>query len=181
MHISGKKKAAPPHLVLNNKTIDCVSKAKLLGVTIQDNLRWDNNIENSCKKACKLLFPILQLRRSSCNIGVLINLYCAMVRPHLVYAYPALCNMTAQNMQSLIKVERRFYRLIGAKPSENIISFCHRIAEKLKDDVLGNEEHPLRQLLMPRPSRTLRSDTHMTIRGGRSALYTKSFIRYFIK
>ena len=45
-------------LIIENCTIERVSESKLLGVIIQDNLKWDSHIEYINQKASKrLLMP----------------------------------------------------------------------------------------------------------------------------
>ena len=39
------------HLKLNTETLEVVNKAKLLGVIITDDLKWDENTEYLVKKA----------------------------------------------------------------------------------------------------------------------------------
>ena len=38
------------HITINDKQIEVVSSAKLLGVVVSDNLRWNAHVESICKK-----------------------------------------------------------------------------------------------------------------------------------
>ena len=43
------------HITINDKQIEVVSSAKLLGVVVSDNLRWNAHCESICKKGCDAL------------------------------------------------------------------------------------------------------------------------------
>ena len=51
------------HITTNDKQIEVVSSAKLLGVVVSDNLRWNAHVESICKKAATRLYFLKQLKR----------------------------------------------------------------------------------------------------------------------
>ena len=51
------------HITINDKQIEVVSSAKLLGVVVSDNLRWNAHVESICKKAATRLYFLKQLKR----------------------------------------------------------------------------------------------------------------------
>ena len=48
----------------NDMQIEVVSSAKLLGVVVSDNLRWNAHVESICKKAATRLYFLKQLKRA---------------------------------------------------------------------------------------------------------------------
>ena len=44
------------HITINDKQMEVVSSAKLLGVVVSDNLRWNAHVESICKKAATRLY-----------------------------------------------------------------------------------------------------------------------------
>ena len=52
------------HITINDKQIEVVSSAKLLGVVVSDNLRWNAHVDSICKKAATRLYFLKQLRRA---------------------------------------------------------------------------------------------------------------------
>ena len=52
----------PLDLVLNGAKIDQVSEHRLLGITIDNTLRWDSHINNVCKTVSRRVFLLLKLR-----------------------------------------------------------------------------------------------------------------------
>ena len=51
-------------LHINGTTIEIVDSFQLLGLTIQNNLKWDRHVEKICKKASKRLYFLSQLKRA---------------------------------------------------------------------------------------------------------------------
>ena len=52
------------NITINGNTIDVVRSVKILGVTLQSNLKWDEYIHNFVKKASKRLYFLSQLKRA---------------------------------------------------------------------------------------------------------------------
>jgi len=52
----------PLHLLLNGAKIDQVSQHRLLGITIDNKLRWDSHINNVCKTVSRRVFLLSKLR-----------------------------------------------------------------------------------------------------------------------
>ena len=100
--------------------------------------------------ASKRIYWILSLKRARCDDDILFSLYIALIRPNLLYAFPAVCSMSAYQRNRLESVERRFFRIIncerkfpilfsvGDKNCQNIFLF----------KVTNNVYHPLRQFLV---------------------------------
>jgi hypothetical protein len=63
-----------------------VRQAKIIGVTVSDDLRWSTHVLNIIKKANKRIFFIVQLKRAKIPAKEILNFYCCCVRPVLEYA-----------------------------------------------------------------------------------------------
>ena len=73
-------------LLIANTPINVVRKAKLLGLTISDNLKWNYHIQDICSKASKRLYFLRILQRAGFDVPDLVKLYCCYIRPVLEYA-----------------------------------------------------------------------------------------------
>ena len=58
-----KNNADLPHLFINGQELEVVQNAKLLEVTITDNLSWNLHINETIKKTSKRLYFLRQLKR----------------------------------------------------------------------------------------------------------------------
>ena len=79
-------------LVLINEAaiIDLVQTVKVLGVIIQDNLKWNQHLDASIKKAAKRLYFLMQLKRAHVPAKDLVCFYIACIQSVLLYI-PAKC------------------------------------------------------------------------------------------
>ena len=69
--------------------LETVSHAKILGLTISNNLKWNNHIAEIIKKANKRIFFVIQLKRAKLPSKDIIRFYCTCIRPVLEYGCEA--------------------------------------------------------------------------------------------
>ena len=133
MHVSVRKPQHRPSIQINDVPIAFVDSARLLGLTMQSNLKRNFQIAHAITKASKLLFPLLQLKRANIHPSLLLKVYCIMVRPHLTYASPVMSNMTQQDVRKLCKTEKRLLRIVGVEPEMVLKQFLKDLEVKLHD------------------------------------------------
>ena len=75
-------------IVINGRQIDIVSHAKILGVNVSSDLKWNHHIAEVVKKARKRLFCLSQLKRSGLGSNELVQFYRTCIRPITEYACP---------------------------------------------------------------------------------------------
>jgi hypothetical protein len=51
-------------IIINNKNIEVVRSAKVLGMKISSDLKWNAHIQDVCKKVASRLYLLRQLKRS---------------------------------------------------------------------------------------------------------------------
>ena len=74
------------NITINGKTIDVVRSVKILGVTLQSNLKWDEHINNIVKMASKRLYFLSQLKRAKVSSNELVNFYVTCIRSMLLHS-----------------------------------------------------------------------------------------------
>ena len=60
-------------ILINNKSIDVVPSVKLLGLTISEDLKWNQHVMDICKKVSSRLYFLRQLKRA--KVPYLKNLF----------------------------------------------------------------------------------------------------------
>ena len=65
-----------------------VEHAKMLGVTISNNLTWSKHVDNIVSKAGKRVYMLYQLKRAGISQTDLVKIYVSIIRPVLEYACP---------------------------------------------------------------------------------------------
>ncbi|KAK2188935.1 hypothetical protein NP493_119g04018 [Ridgeia piscesae] len=78
--------------------------AKLLGVTISQDLTWNKHVDNIVKKAGKRLYLLYQLKRAGITQKDLVSVYVSVVRPVLEYACPVWHTNLPQYLSDNIEV-----------------------------------------------------------------------------
>lgn len=86
------------HITINDKQIEVVSSARLLGVIVSDNLRWNAHVESICKKAAKRLYFLKQLKRAKVPSEDMLLFYTTCIRPVLEYACPVFFIILCRNI-----------------------------------------------------------------------------------
>jgi len=179
MHISGRKQQSPPSVQINNSDIKLVESARLLGLTFTNDLKWNANTSNSIKSASKLFYHIIALKRAGLSPKTLYSVYCSLVRPLLTYSSPTTINMSQQNVQRLLKCEKRFLHLIRHTPEEPLKLFIAHLCKNFVKSVSSNEEHPFRDLLVKVEKSRTRSERTLVAPNSRSTLMKNTIISFF--
>ena len=91
---------------LHGHTLDSVSSAKYLGITIQQDMDWDNHINNVVNKASRMLGFLWRNQKISSS-AIKDRAYKAFVRPILEYASSARDPYTQKSIDKLEAVQRR--------------------------------------------------------------------------
>ena len=75
-----------PSVYIEGKPISIVTRAKLLGVTINSKLSWNGHIEDLVKSAARKLYFLVQLKRARVPPVDLVAYYCLCIRSSIDYA-----------------------------------------------------------------------------------------------
>ena len=108
-----REKIDPPQIEINNECIERVHVAKLVGLYIQDNLKWEVHIESILKKARSKLYFLQKIKRSGAPNDHLVHFYKSVVVPQLEYAAPAWStSITKEQRCALESIQKRALRII---------------------------------------------------------------------
>lgn len=72
-------------LTVDGKELPVVESAKVLGVTIADDLKWNDHVMDSIKKANKRLYFLVMLKRAGVPLRDIVAFYTTAIRPVLEY------------------------------------------------------------------------------------------------
>ena len=85
--VLGRSQEQPLSLLsIDGHTVARVSSFKLLGVHIDDNLRWSTHIRIICSKANSRIYCLKLLKRAGLPPNALLCYYTPIIRPLLEYA-----------------------------------------------------------------------------------------------
>ena len=72
--------------MINDREIEVVCSAKVLGLKISSDLKWNAHIEDLCKKVASRLYFLRQLKRAQLPTKDLFLFYISCIRPIAEYA-----------------------------------------------------------------------------------------------
>ncbi|KAL9985210.1 hypothetical protein ACROYT_G007584 [Oculina patagonica] len=147
-------------VVINGRQIDIVKYAKILGVTVSSDLKWNHHIAEVVKKATKRLYCLSQLKRSGLGPNELVQFYRTCIRPITEYACPVFNDsLPAYLSRELEAVQKRamhiifpFFTYEEALNKASLVTLSGRrqaLTEKLFNIILENNGSRLRNLLPP--------------------------------
>ena len=155
------------------------SSLPLLGVVFSNDLRWNDHVHSIVKKASRRIFLIRNLKRAGCSASVMFSAYVAFIRSVLLYCFPVFCNVSSSLFNSIKRVERRVFRLIGKEAHDflTIDVAAENVCKRLFNHVSQDVQHPLRSLFENRAP-TPRNRSVLKPPFARTVRYKKSFIRF---
>ena len=117
-------------LVIGDKQINVADSAKLLGISISNNLTWNIHIDEVIKKVNKRLYFLIQLKRAKVPSNDLALFYTTCIRSAIDYGIPVFFNALPQYLKTeILKLEKRAISII--KPYTNYDKDHH-------NDLCGN-------------------------------------------
>ena len=100
-------------ITIYGNQIERVSSHKLLGVVIQDDLKWSSHIDMITKKGSKRLHIIRVLRCSLMPANDLLKVYPSLIRPVLEYCWPVWHpNLPIYLSDRIERIQKRAFRIM---------------------------------------------------------------------
>ena len=154
------KRSFPP-VVINNKNIEVVKSAKILGLFISDDLKWKAHVAEIVKKVAFRLYLMRQLKRAGLDQNELVCFYTTCIRPVAEYACETFHNsLPIYLSDKLEKLQKRAFRIIypTLSYSEALVALglpllsvrIEELTTRLFDKFLQDPNHRLHHLLPPK-------------------------------
>jgi hypothetical protein len=145
-------------IVINGKLIELVANAKLLGLNISNDLKWNFHIAELIKKVLARLYYLKQLKRASVDTKELLTFYTSCIRPIVEYACPVFHNSLPRYLADDIeRLQKHALRIVfldlkycEALEKTNLMLLNDRrelSSKKLFHQICENDHHKLHQLL----------------------------------
>ena len=192
-------KDPPPRmdLKIGNTSLNYVHHAKVLGIFIQEDLKWDTQVDYVCKNANRRLFILGKLKRFGFNTNELITIYSYYVRPVLENA-DVIWHSALTEKQSLQieRVQKRACKIILGYNKYN--SYQHALSKCDLEPLSTRRENHCLKFAQSLPScdrtsgllplrrkevhgRSLRNDSEYSRLPVRTSRFGNSPVPYYIK
>ena len=107
--------------------VERAKSARVLGLIIQDNMKWNEHVNNIVKKAGKRLYMLRILKRPNANIETLLAVYTTVIGPVFEYASQVWhFNIPNYLCEEIEVVQKRVLRIIVPSLSYNRAFFMAR-------------------------------------------------------
>ena len=146
-----KNKSDIPPLEINGYVFERVKSYKLLGLWIDDNLKWKTNVKYLVKKAAKRLFALKVLKKYNAPMEDLKAFYTSVISSTLEYcAYVWHANLTYEQTCEIERIQKRAFRIILPELSyEEALEKCNlKTLEGRREDMGINLIKTLRVLVI---------------------------------
>jgi hypothetical protein len=117
-----------PHIVIGDQIINQVSSKKVLGVIINDQLKWHDHNDAQCKNISKGI-ALLRRAKPFATLNILLTMYKSLLLPHFTYCSTLWHVGNNSHITKLQKHKKRAARVI-TNSSYDIRS--HEIFDNLK-------------------------------------------------
>ena len=119
-------------LLIGNVELSIVNEAKILGVLLQSNLKWDSHVAQVTKKCNRKLYMLRNLKRFNMPLPDLVTVFTGYIRPVLEYACPVFnSSLTKKQENKLEAIQKRACKIIfgtGYTTYETALSTCKLLA-----------------------------------------------------
>ena len=132
MLVTGKRLAkkmeqSTLQLHVNSTELEQVSSHKLLGVTIDSQLTFDQHVENLCTKLLQRIAVLRKIRRFL-PLDQRKLYYNAMIKQTMLYASTVWTSCSVENMHKVFKLQKRAARVIlGADTKANSVQLFRKL------------------------------------------------------
>ena len=126
-------------LKINGTVIKNVKHTTFLGVTIDENLNWDQHIKDLKRKLYHSLSTLSYIKKSVPD-HILKDLYCTLFESHLTYCISVYGGSSQSKIDSLHKIQKKMLRILFGDTDAYNEKFktCGRCRE-FNNQVLGEE------------------------------------------
>ncbi len=115
---------------------------------MQSDLKWNLHFEEIAKRCRSAVYVVRLLLRNGIPKNTVWSTYQAMFFSIVIYCWPAVCDVSAGLLMSLVSLDDSARRLCAAQclPLRQRLD---KIASRLSRKVLARADHPLRRFLVP--------------------------------
>jgi hypothetical protein len=102
----------PPRIQVNDEEVERVNSFKLLGLSCQNDRKWNEHVDQITSKANTRLYHLRQCRKSQLPTEVGLTTYISKIRLVLEYASPVWAGIPEYLQQEIERVQTRSLKLL---------------------------------------------------------------------
>ena len=146
-----KNKNSKEPVIINNTSVALVQSYKYLGVTIQENLKWNEHVEVQEKKANKRMYHVRRLKKQRIDSKIICLFYNSVVSSVLVYGLSGWFEAcTEQQKKKLSKFQRQTCKITDEEVHASVETPSNVYKQKcisLITKIVNDKDHYLHNLI----------------------------------
>ena len=124
-------------VTIGEQVLERVEHAKMLGVTISNNLTWSKPVDNIVSKAGKRVYMLYQLKSAGISQHDLVKIYVSIIRPVLEMACPVWSTSLPTYLSDAIEmIQKRVERSIYPGLHYDVILVLVGLLKKRRDNIM---------------------------------------------
>ena len=151
-----KNKGPTTPLSINGEVVEQVKSFKFLGTTISEDLKWENHVSGSVKKANQRIFFLRQLRKFRVSQKILLNFYRSTIESILAFSITVwFSGLTESDKKLINRVMKNAGKIIGFEQQvPSLEDIFHSRTVKRCTNILLDDSHPSSEFFQVLPSNT---------------------------
>ena len=139
-------------VLINNEHIEVVNKFKFLGTIISNDLKWQDNVTATVKKANKRLYFLRLLNTFNINLNIMNTFYSSIIESILTFSIIVhYSSLTTQQRNSLTSVVLKAQKIIGSELPA-LSSLYRTRLQRRAQRIIQDSTHPAHNLFELLPS-----------------------------
>ena len=150
MWISFRKSCpAPKHIRIGGKMLDRVKEFKLLGVSVQNDLKWDVHVSDIVTRANKRMYYLRVCRKANLPKDIGLTTFLTNFRPLFEYASPIWGGLPTYLEKDLQRVQNKCLDIIGLSRNtvDSLATRRDNLTSKEFKRLMELSEHSCRRFL----------------------------------
>ena len=156
-----KNKNSKEPVIINNTSVALIQSYKYLGVTIQENLKWNEHVEVQEKKANKRMYHVRRLKKQTIDSKIICLFYNSVVSSVLVYGLSGWFEAcTEQQKKKVSKFQRQTCKITNEEVHASVETPSNVYKQKcisLITKIVNDKDHYLHNLITVLPHGHLRA------------------------
>ena len=110
----GSKKDFFPKVEVEGEVLQVVSELKILGIVIQNSLKWKAHVNFICEKARRKFYILINMMNLSLDYQIILDVYLKEIRPILEYGAVVFhSGLTRELSNNIETIQRNFFRILS--------------------------------------------------------------------
>ena len=103
-----------PRVEVEGEILQVVSESKILGIMVENSLKWKTHVEFICENARKKFFILINMINLKLEYSIILDIYLKEIRPVLEYGAVVFhSGLTREQSNAIENIQRNIFRILS--------------------------------------------------------------------